>query len=157
MTDTAIDELVTGVFSRVTSHADGLGIFEKVTGHEPKAAPGSGLHCSVWLKSFRPHPRASGVNVTSAVLTLNVRVEENMLREPQDDVETAILAASLRLMAAYSGDFTLGGTIRNVDLLGATGVPLQLDGGYVNNGGTLYRCGIITLPIIINDVFPQEA
>lgn len=157
MSDASIDELVAGVFTRVTSHADGLGIFEKVTGHEPKNAPGAGLHASFWLKSFRPHPRASGLNVTSAVLTLNVRIGQNMLKEPQDDVEIEILTSGLKLMAAYSGDFDLGGTIRNVDLLGETGVPLALDGGYINVDGVLLRVGIITLPMIINDVFNQAS
>ncbi|MEA5366101.1 hypothetical protein VA596_41695 [Amycolatopsis sp., V23-08] len=157
MSDTTMDQLITDVFSRVTSHANGLGVFERVTGHEPKNAPGSGLSASFWLKSFRPHPKASGLNVTAAVLTLNVRIGQNMLKEPQDDVEIEILTSSLKLMAAYSGDFDLGGAIRNVDLLGETGAPLALDGGYINADGVLLRVGIITLPLIINDVFPQEA
>jgi hypothetical protein len=78
--------------------------------------------------------------------------------EPQDDVDTAITAAVDQLLSAYSSDFEFGGNVRNVDLLGASGVGLSAEFGYLNfTGGTTYRVATLTIPLIINDVWGQAA
>jgi hypothetical protein len=62
-------------------------------------------------------------------------------------------------MRAYSGDFTLGGEVVFVDLLGQTGAQ-QLEGqaGYLSAGdGQMYRVFTITVPVVIDDLFDQEA
>jgi hypothetical protein len=145
------------IFDQVTSHAYRLGIFNQVTGHEPKSAPGNGLFASFWVRGIRPLALVSGLNATGVRLELSVRIGVNMLQDPQDEIDPDILAAVSALMTAYSGDFTLGGRIRNVDLLAAHGLGLSAEAGYLNQDGKQLRVMVVTLPLILNDVFPQEA
>lgn len=139
------------------SHAMASGWFERVNGHEPKNAPGSGLSAAVWVQELRPSLRRSGLNRTSAVLTLNVRVYTSMLSEPQDAIDPTVMNAVDALMAAYSGDFNLGDADRTVDLLGSEGVPLSALAGYDQIDGKVYRIVTITLPVIVNDSWEQVA
>jgi len=144
-----------GIVAAVRSHAAATGHFERVITHEPKSAPGNGLMCAIWWQDLRPVAAASGLVATSVRLELQVRAYQNMLAEPQDDIDTDLLEAIDALWAAYSGDFTLGGLVRDVDLLGAHGDPLSATAGYLTLDNKLFRVGDIVLPLIINDLYPQ--
>ena len=146
----AVDEIV----DVVMSHALASGYFDRVNGHEPKNAPGNGLSAAVWADSIRS-VQSSGLSSTSAAVVLNVRLYTSMLQEPQDAIDPAMLRAVSALFAAYSGDFTLGGNAREVDLLGSDGAPLQAKAGYLNQDQKLYRVMTITLPVIVNDAWDQ--
>ena len=146
----AVDEIV----DVVMSHALASGYFARVNGHEPKNAPGNGLSAAVWADSIRS-VQSSGLSSTSAAVVLNVRLYTSMLQEPQDAIDPAMLRAVSALFAAYSGDFTLGGNAREVDLLGSDGAPLQAKAGYLNQDQKLYRVMTITLPVIVNDAWDQ--
>ncbi len=139
----------------VVTHAMTLGVFAKVNTHEYKSPPGKGLYCEIWAETIAP--ARSGLNVTSAVLTLNVRIRSDMIAEPQDGIDPAILDAVDLLMDAYTGDFELGSKARNIDLLAGSTPGLRADAGYLDQGGKLFRIVVITMPIIINDVWNQEA
>jgi hypothetical protein len=143
------------ILDKVVSHALGLGVFEKVNTHEYKSAPGKGLFCEIWAETIAP--ARSGLDVTSAVLTLNVRVRSNMISEPQDAIDPAILDAVSLLMDAYTGDFQLGGAARNIDLLAGSTPGLRADAGYLNQDSAIFRIMTITVPIIVNDCWNQEA
>lgn len=145
------------ILDGAVSHAMALGLFERVNMHEPKNAPGNGLSAALWVQSIGPFPAGSGLQRTTARLVLNVRIYSNMISEPQDAIDPNILAAVDTLLSAYSGDFELGGNVRQVDLLGQGGVPLSALAGYVTMSGTMYRIMEITLPLIINDAWTQEA
>lgn len=146
---------VNSIMDAVTSHALSTGLFEHVTQHEPKSAPGNGLSCAIWVNSITP--ASSGLGVTSARVELNVRVYLNMLSEPQDSIDPQVLDAVSKLMDAYAGDFELGGEARMIDLRGVGGVPMSASAGYINQDSTLYRAMVITLPIIVNDVWNEVA
>ncbi len=140
----------------VIDHALSLGIFESVSGHEPKAAPTNrGITGAVWSNLIEPARGGSGLDATSLRWALNVRLAIDMLAEPQDDVEDRLVVAGLALMSAYSGDFDLGDLVREVDLLGQFGTPMTMTGGYLNQDNRLYRVQVINLPLICNDVFLQ--
>ena len=143
------------ILAAVISHAKGAGRFERVLTHEPKSAPGNGLTVAVWAQSLRPV--VSGLASTCARLELSVRVYTNMLAKPEDDIDRRLLDVVDLLMGAYSGDFTLGGLVRNVDLLGEHGEPLSADAGYLEQDNRLYRVMVITLPLIVNDLWSQSA
>lgn len=144
-----------GILDVIVSHALSLGVFEKVNTHEYKSAPGKGLYCEIWVETVRP--ARSGLNVTSAILTFNVRVRSDMIQEPQDAIDPNIIDAVDLLMNAYTSDFELGGKARNIDLLTGASKGLSADAGYLNQDGKVFRIMTITLPIIINDVWNQEA
>lgn len=148
---------VAGVFDRVQSHALELGLFETVNTHEPKAAPGQGLRCAIWVQAIGPLPLESGLAATTSRVEFSVRIYQNMLSEPMDAIDPAMLTAVDTLIGAYSGDFTLGGAVREVDCLGAAGAPLSAQAGYINQDGKLFRVMTITLPVVVNDAWTQEA
>ena len=148
---------VNSLRDQVISHVLNLGVFDKVANHEPKNAPGNGLFCSIWAQEIDPLPDASGLASTTGRVAFHLRIETNMLQEPQDDIDGQILTAVTTLMAEYSGHFTLGGTVRNVDLLGAHGEALRAQAGYLDIDKKLYRVMVITLPVIINDLWTQAA
>jgi hypothetical protein len=56
-------------------------------------------------------------------------------------------------MAALSGDFTLNGQVRNVDILGESGERLRAQPGFVEQDGKYFRIAELTLPVVINDMW----
>lgn len=148
-------QAILDIFSAVESHALALGQFERVNMHEPENAPGNGLTAAVWVQRIAPVRAGSGLATTTGVLLLNVRIYSLMQQAPPDAIDPTMLTATVGLMAAYSGDFQLGGLIRNVDLLGGQGTPLQGQAGYLPQDGATYRVYTIDLPLIVNDIFDQ--
>ena len=137
----------------VVSHSQRLGIFDRVNEHEPKAAPGQGLWCAIWAD--RINPAKSGLASTTIRAIFTVRLGTNMVQEPQDMIDRNLIGALDLLMGAYSGDFTLDGLIRNVDLLGQEGIPLQAQAGYLQQDQSVFRIFDISLPLLVNDVWEQ--
>lgn len=144
-----------GILNQVVSHASSLGLFEQVNQHEPKNAPGNGLTCSIWVERIGPLPAASGLAQTTTLVTLNARVYTSMLQQPYDAIDTNILTAVDTLINAYSGSFTLGGAVRDVDVLGQFGTGLSAVAGYLNQDNKVYRVMTLTIPLVVNDVWDQ--
>lgn len=147
---------VMAILQAVESHALTLGQFERVNMHEPKNAPGTGLTCAIWTEHLEAI-RSSGLDSTSAVLRVFIRIYSNMRSEPVDMIDPNVIAATSLLFDEFAGDFEFGGLIRQVDLLGSAGVPMQARAGYIEQDKVLFRCMTITLPLIINDAWNQEA
>lgn len=148
---------IRGMLDAITSHASSLGLFERVNTHEPKNAPGNGLTCAVWMESIGPL-KSSGLPATTGLVTFNVRVYASMLSEPQDAIDPNITEAVDLLLDTYSGDFDLGDNqVRNIDLLGAYGRGLSARAAYIPIDNKLYRCMTIELPVVVNDIWAQEA
>lgn len=141
----------------LASHAMASGYFDRVNQHEPKNKPGRGLTCAMWIDRIEPAEKRSGLYQTSARVTFNVRVYTNMLQNPQDSIDPNVMIASDALFEAYSANFTLGGLIEEVDLLGMTGKPLYGQSGYINIDNMVYRVFTITVPCIVSDAWPQAA
>ena len=145
------------ILAQVSSHAQRLALFSQVKTHEPKNAPGLGLNVAVWVDSLSPIPARSGLAATSARLVFNVRVYNPMVTIDEDGIDTVIVGAVDALLTAYTGDFDLGGTVAEVDLLGAYGPPLAARAGYLTQDQRTYRVMVITLPLTINDAYTQVA
>jgi len=148
---------INAIINALTTHAGTLGYFDAVQGHEPKSAPGQGLTFAVFMTGLGPARAASGLNSTSARLELTGRIYKPFLSEPADLIDPAMTEAANRLFAAYTGDFDLGSTARNVDVLGAHGNPLGMRAGYVTIDKQVYRVFDTVIPIIVNDAWDQEA
>lgn len=157
--DPAVTQLdIGGVIDQLASHAATLGVIDgPVNGHEPLSPPGSGVTAAVWFNTIRPARGASGLNATTVVVVCTVRLYKPLLSQPQDAIDPALTAAMNLLMATYSRNFTLGGTVRNVDLLGQFGVPLWSESAYQTIEVTQYRVVSITVPLVVNDVWQQAA
>jgi hypothetical protein len=139
------------------SHAQSLGLFTQVLDHEPVSAPGSGLIYALWVTDAAPIPDRSGLTSVSVRLELNGRVFMPADTEPQGGVDIAVTDAVNGLMNAYAGDFELGGTVAEVDLLGAYGTPLRARFGYTRLDSTTYRVATLTIPLVLNDVWNEVA
>ncbi|NUR03067.1 MAG: hypothetical protein HOY79_43130 [Streptomyces sp.] len=148
---------ISTILDAVQAHALASGYFDSVNGHEPQSPPTSGVTCAVWVEQIGPARGTSGLNSTTSRLALYVRLYTSMAQQPADAIDPNLMTALDALMAAYSGDFTLGGLAREVDLLGAYGDPLSARAGYLAEGGAEYRVMTITLPLIVNDLWEQVA
>jgi len=145
----------TAIVDAIGSAALASGLFERFNGHEPKSSPGNGITGAVWMRSEQPFRSGSGLSSTTVLMTVTVRVYTSMVQEPADAIDPNLDAAVRALMKAYHGDFTLGGLIRNVDLLGMSGTPLSWQSGYLDVAGKINRIADITVPLIVNDVYDQ--
>jgi hypothetical protein len=141
----------------LTSHAQALGHFGQVLSHEPLSAPGSGLTYAVWVGTIDPLPGNSGLASTSAYVTFNGRLYLPADTEPMDDIDLLLTGAVDALMGAYTGDFTLGGSVRNIDLLGQFGDRMRARYGYLDIGSTTHRIATLSIPTVINSVWTQVA
>lgn len=146
----------TSILDKLISHAQRLGLFEQVQGHESKNAPGNGMHAEVWADTIDPI-RASGLDATSVRLTFKIRCRTDFKAAPEDGIDPMLLDAVDQLLASLHADFELDGDARFVDLLGAHGIPLSGKAGYLNQDGKVYRVMDIVVPCIINDAWEQVA
>lgn len=151
------------IINAVASHAAASGYLERVNQHEAVSPPGNGLTAAVWVDRIQPVERVSGLAASSVRLALFVRIYTSAIQEPRDAIDPELVAATDALMNAYTGDFTLGGLVSYVDLLGIHRVPLEARAGYVEvkppgqSAGITYRVMTISLPLICVDVWDQEA
>lgn len=150
------DVAVNDIFDRVVSYAMSSGRFDQVNQHEPKNSPGNGMICAIWMQLIKP-VRTSGLSATSGVLVLQARIYTSFRTQPYDTIDPNVTSATCDLMGVMSGSFTFGGTVRAVDLLGATGYSLSSQAGYVEIDRQMFRVMTTTIPIIIDDMFAQEA
>lgn len=139
------------LFSKIRSIAKGLAVFPAVIGHDPENAPPAGLSCSIMLGTVKP-VTSSGLAAVSGQVTFMVHVWNFASKRPLDDVDPQVLAATCSLMGAFAGGFTLGETVREVDLFGMDAQP-----GYVNFEGKEFRTMQISVPVVINDMFAEVA
>ncbi|MET0426658.1 MAG: hypothetical protein ABW046_22515 [Actinoplanes sp.] len=143
------------------THAQVSGLFEYVAGHAILAGHGSGVAWWCMVDTMGVYPAGSGLNAATGVLVYKVMVTLNTSTyEPLDDVDPRVTQAADVLFRAYIGGFTLGGIVRNVDVFGAAGQRLVANAGWVTiggDGGGRYRAMIITLPLIINDLWTEVA
>lgn len=148
---------VLALFAAIKSQAMESGMFDRVLGHEPKSAPGNRLSCTIWLGAVTPVPAASGLAATTGRVVINARIQTPFLQSNEDQVETNMTRAIVQMIAAYSSDLTVGGTVMEIDLLGAYGVALEASSvGYIEQDGTHYRAAELTIPVIIDALWTQE-
>lgn len=132
-----------------------LGVFDAVGTHEPKNAPAGDVTAAVWIQRMFPTSNYTSLNATSVVIVFSVRVYVNMLMEPQDDIDQVLMEKVDVLLDLISGDFTLSDAVDHVDLLGETGQGMEVDFGYVELAGAMYRVADVTVPVVAIDVFDQ--
>ncbi len=151
---TGVDVL--GMMQRIESHALESGLYDSVLRHEPKKAGGKGLGFACWLNTMGPARGASGLAVTSALVTFSARITIDMLREPQDEIDADLGAATSDMLTRLTGDLDCGGLARNLDALGQSGQPLAAGpAGYLPQDGRLFRAMVINIPYIVNDAWAQ--
>jgi hypothetical protein len=156
---TANEEWIDTLFDAVVSVFQRTGYFDRTNKHEAKKRPNKGLHAAVWFQNMRSVGAISGLASSSALVTFIGRIYSDMLKEPQDEIDPAMMRAASNVMRSFHGnfDFGLGSFVRNVDVLGETGTQLDATAGYLAIGQTMFRVIDITVPVIVNDVWDQIA
>lgn len=144
---------VTALVGYLESLAIQTNVFRTVNFHEAFAAPSTGLHLEMWVNSIEPLGTESGLDAGSGYVIVFARAKLNTKYQPRDDIDPEILTAMTTLIAAYSADFDLGGSIRNIDIFGMAGQKLSAQAGYVSQDGNLFRMMTLTIPCIINDMW----
>lgn len=149
------------VIGRVGDHARALGVFDEVLGHEPKNAPGSGLTLAIWIDQVDP-VLGSGLSSTSARVVVIGRIYRSMFAEPADAIDPAMSNAGADLLGSVIGDLTLKGpdgsgtaVARTIDVRGIEGIRASARGGYLEQDRKLFRIFTVTIPVIVNDVWPE--
>lgn len=133
--------------------------WENFLRHEPLSAP-SGTGVTVCVFPGAPmSPITSSSSLTGADVRLEfiVRLLKDAVTEPQDDRETDLIDAYDAVMTSLLGSFTLGGTVRSVDVLGESGQLATGTWGYVQIDSTIFRMVDITVPVMINEVWTYGA
>ncbi len=143
------------ILAALVTHIQSLGLFDHVNQHQPDNAPGHGLTTVIWPTKLSPIRGRSGLNITSARLPFLIRIASSLSQAPADSIDPQILGAASKLMGAYVNDFTLGGLISNVDVHGGHGPGLDADFTWWKHGESQYRVALITVPLIINDLWEQ--
>jgi hypothetical protein len=141
------------------SHALSSGHFVSVNAVDVGSNPtNEGLTAVLYPRRIIPAPGRSGLASTSAVMTFVMRLFHSSASDPLGEIDPRIIDATDALLNAYSGDFTLGGLVAEVDLLGQYGESLRSDSGWLPMGDAgEFRIVDITIPLVINDVWTQEA
>lgn len=147
---------VTALFDAIVSHAATLGQFEQVNAHKGLSAPGNGPWYSLWLADIQPVAAASGLASTSGRVTFEAWIGTSAVQRPTDGIDQALLTAVSAYVGALTGGFTLGGTVRNVDVLGEHGPALSAKAGYIETQGQQQRVMLVTIPVIIDDLWVQS-
>lgn len=155
--DPEVGELDTLAYlDALVTHALGLGLFDRVNKSDFKSAPGHGLSATVWAKSLEP-VLTSGLNSSSGRLVVFIRIWSGLHPGTDEEIDPEIVHAAHRLVAAYIGDYTLGGLVREIDVHGEHGTQLAVDFGYRPLDDHPYRVALLTVPLIINDLWEQVA
>lgn len=141
------------LFDRIQSHALALGVYDVVNTHEARSAPGQGIQAALWVDYIGPFPPGSGLGATTGLVALLCRSYSSMYQAPLDQVDPNLLGAVSAFMGALTGDLDLGGTVRNIDLMGMSGRRLETQAGYVEIDKKLYRCLDLRIPVIVNDMW----
>lgn len=143
----------------LTSHALSTGYFDSVNAVDiGSTPPNTGMVAVLWPRRIRALPAGSGLNVTSVSIVFSVRLIRAMDTDPTGQIDPQMISACDALMNAYSGDFTLGGLVNYIDLLGENGEALAADSGFLKmNENQTFRIVDITVPCVIHNVWTQEA
>lgn len=150
----AVDQIIPAL----RDHAQQLGVFETVQGHEAKVSPGTGVHCEIFGGGFGLVPSKSGLDSVSLRLTFRIRLRTSWLQQPADDVDSRLLKCLDPLMASYIAGFTLGGLVESLDILGAGGGgSVQGQFGYLDQGDGKYRTVEFQLPLLVDDLWTEAA
>lgn len=136
-------------------HAKALGSFEVARIGEFKSMPPLGLTFSVWSQELGAAPSGSGLASTTAILHTTARVMISMTAKPEDSAEVRIVEAADAYMARLSADFTLGGLVRNIDLLGEMGERMRWQFGYILIDKLMLRIADLQIYTVLNDLWEQ--
>ncbi len=134
---------ITSTMRAIQSHLQASGWFDRVQVGEPKGPPGSGLTAAIFMEQ---------VAVDELTLETTIEFHDVVVRFYTPDLQQTIPIREDRLEKAVAfiekawfGGFTLGGTVRNIDVS-----ELAWDFGHVDIDRIEYRTVETTLSLIVD-------
>jgi hypothetical protein len=146
---------VEGTITRLVNHAKMLGAFEVARATEFKSAPPNALCFALWVQRLGSSPVGSGLSSTNAALQVTARIYFPMTHKPEAEIEGKVFGAAGGYLGRINGDYTLGGTVRNVDILGEVGDVLAWQGGYLAIDNKVSRIADLNMNVIFNNSWEQ--
>ena len=123
------------------------GMFRHVQIGEPKQPP-QGISAAIFMSAI--NTRSLSFTAAVEIHVVMVRLYHNLITDPAEVPFITLDDALLQLEEALHGDFTLEGTIRDVDFNGIHGAQYDAVFGYLDLSGVQYRVADVTIPLIVD-------
>lgn len=136
------------------SAAKRLGVFEVARVGEFRSAPPNGVCFAVWAQELGSGV-GGGLATTAPLLSATARIYAPGMRKPEQDLETEVLNAADLYLGALNGAFTLGGSARNVDILGEQGDPLKWQFGHIVIDNKISRIADLQVHVVLRSEWTQ--
>lgn len=134
----------------IQGHMNSSAMFAQVTVGEPTAwGDADRLYGAIWTLGTRIPYVTLGTAVR--IYDTRVRLYTKAFKRPQDSREFELARAVQQVSSRLFGDFTLGGTIREIDISGQFGQPVRARWGHAPVAGVMYRIADIDLALVVND------
>lgn len=143
------------VLRALRDHARLTGRFEHARIGEYKKTPGPKLRFAVWLENLGSAAFGSGLSSTAGLVAATARLYMPTDHRPEDEVETLPAAAADLYLGRLNADLTLGGLVRNIDVLAEQGQQLLWEFGHIVYDQTIYRIADLPVRCVVNDAWPQ--
>lgn len=151
------DTFVKDLQDSIVGVAQQTGWFTSVNKHEGIGNLGD-YTAAVMYRRIDPMARTSGLDATSVRVEFSLMIYSNMRVTNLDVIDPKLSVATICVMRALTEGFTLGDSVMQVDLMGTYGKPLAAESVYMKANGTdEYRVSVILIPVIVDDVWDQEA
>jgi hypothetical protein len=147
---------VNGALVKLRDHARNLGVFEVARLTEFKQAPPNGLCFALWVQRLGSAPAGSGLAATTALMRCTARIYLPLSYRPEGDIEIKVAGAADGYLGRINGDLTLGGTVRNIDVLAEMAEQPEWEFGHVNIDNKLFRVADLPIGVIFNDAWEQR-
>lgn len=137
------------IMSALVTIAKKSGLFANVNEFEPRGQPANGLTLALISGPLTP-ASSSGLNGLSLRWQIDGQIYLPMHIEPPKDIDFKLMNAAGLYLEDLCGQFTLGGLVRCVDVLGSDGERLSATPGYIDHNDKLYRVAQLMIPLVLN-------
>jgi len=123
-------------------------LFRTVLIGEPKTTVESDA-VALWADSSTVVSSTLVSPIVRHLVTLRCYVNE--FAEEAELVEIRVNSLLHNVIATFTGEYSLDGSIRAIDIAGMYGESLNVRLGYADLSGTIYRIADVSLPMIVDD------
>ncbi len=143
--------LIQATFDAIRDALAKTNYFSTVQIGEAKAPPTDAkLTVHIWVNGMRHVATTGDKTIQVYTLTMRMMLPTNF-QEPVESIEVELTEAVSKGDEGLMADFTLGATVRNIDVVGQYGVAYTVDFGYIDIGGKVFRMADFTMPLIVDD------
>ena len=116
---------------------------------EPDQPPSELIMAALYMRSSVVN-RLMADGATEETHTCVIRFHMDFKLEPAEEIEFRLAKAASEVSSAIIADFTLGGTVREVDVGGMRGQPLRVDYGHVTIQQMMFRTAEIVISMNVD-------